>query len=566
VGGTGFGAVTGVDANGATAAGKLHFAAGVLELSLPESFVDSAAWPVVLDPLIYPVAFVAPDPFANEGDPDVAYDWTFDRYLVVWDKIYSSTDIDIRGQFLDGVGNIDPFGHWFIETATTTVSTVPAVASLPGHSRFMVVWEQRPSPLGNSDLYGCSISTAGFGQSATIGIATGGGVTHVHPDVGGHNKSEANVVSVVWEESNQILHRNVFVPFPFDPSLAASIEVIDTGSVVDPVITKSGGDSFRHLVVYRRFYTTPAPGDHDLQATLIDSGGAFLATNLLSSVGPDERDPDVDGDGTVFFFAYSRAPSLLNFSTSVHAVRAVYTGGFLPLSPEVTIDDSLPIGLDAQMPSVAFTGNGALVAWSKQYAGTDYDIPLVALDPWSSTIADPLAYADFEDTYAFNPKVCAKYSAKHSLGDGAMVTWETTDNVFDHDVRAAAVDPELGVVTDLGGATPLGGKASVSAATVGNAGFTHFYDGLYGFNSVTLLVGVAPLNAPFCTGTLVPNPLIYLALVTGVDSTLVLPTPLPPDPTLLGVTLYEQYAESDPFTPPCNKQIQLSNGLSILIE
>jgi hypothetical protein len=101
---------------------------------------------------------------------------------------------------------------------------------------------------------------------------------------------------------------------------------------------------------------------------------------------------------------------------------------------------------------------------------------------------------------------------------------------------------------------------------VGNSGFTHFYDGLYGFNSVMLLVGFQDLFAPLCTGTLIPNPIYLLSLSTKADSTLVLPTPLPSDLALLGLTFFEQYVESDPFTPPCPKKIQLSNGLRITIQ
>jgi hypothetical protein len=216
---------------------------------------------------------------------------------------------------------------------------------------------------------------------------------------------------------------------------------------------------------------------------------------------------------------------------------------------------------------VAYTGNGAVIAWLRQYDELDWDLPVVAVDAWANTIADPVAYVDFTTGDSRELAVCSMYSANHGLGDGVLCAYGLVDwPTLGQDMLAAVVDPELGIVTDLGGATALGGHASVSAATVGNSGFTHFYDGVYGFNSVTLVVGATTIAAPFCTGTLVPKPTYMLHLVTKADSTLVLPSPLPANPALLGFTFYEQYLESDPFTPPCGKNLQLSNALSITIQ
>ena len=51
-GGVAIGTVTGIDAAGKSVAGNLEFHDGVLELSLPAAFVDTATYPLLLDPLI----------------------------------------------------------------------------------------------------------------------------------------------------------------------------------------------------------------------------------------------------------------------------------------------------------------------------------------------------------------------------------------------------------------------------------------------------------------------------------------------------------------------------------
>ena len=564
VGGVGVGAVTGRDAAGHEVAGAVRLAGTTLELVLPAGFVDAASYPLVLDPFVYPVNYVAPDLSYEEGEPDVAYD--SDIYLVVWSKVYSASDIDIRGQWLDTAGNLVAFGYWFLESASDTVAVGPQAASLRGPARFMIVWEQSACVfLCDSDVMGCSLSTAGFGQSAQIPIAAGGGVSHEDPDVGGHSKAEAGVVSVVWEENGDIKLKVVLVPSSDNPQLIAGTQTFVQTAASEPAITKSSGDDFQHLVVFKHWEPDPWPGDYDIWGGHVDELGHFVGGSgpLISTTGLDERQPDVDGTSNNWTLVFARAPDLFS---NLHAVVAVHLTEVDSDFPETVIADETGLGFDSRDPAVAYTGNGFLVAWSKQYGGTDYDIALVGLDAWANTIADPLAWADFTSTYASLPALCARRSNEPTAGDGSLCAWQVTWFDGDDDVNAAAVDPELGVVTDLGGQTYFGGTASVSAATVGNSGFTHFYDGNLPTNPVTLVVGIAPLNAPFCTGTLVPAPLLYLPLVTGFDTTLVLPTPLPPDPVLFGVTLYEQYSEKDPLTPPCAKKIQLSNGLSILIE
>jgi len=567
VGGVGLGAVTGRDAAGHSVPGSLQLHGDVLQLALPADFVDSASYPLVLDPYIYPVQNIAVDAFAEEGEPDAAFIHFDDRYMVVWDKVYSITDIDIRGQFLDGAGNIVP-GYWLLDISSTTIASHPAVASLPAHNRFMAVWEQRDCFFCFADVYGCSVSTAGFGQSTTIPIAYGGSTNHLHPDIGGHSKGESNVCSVVWEQDGNIFHRNVFVWYPVDPDIAANIETITLGNASAPAISKSGGDDMQLLVVYQRYYSSPAPGDHDIEATLIDVVGNIVIPSFAVSttIGPDERDPDVDGDGHVFSTVYSRAPNLSSTWNGVYATRTAQFGGSMINTSEYTVDDQILTGLDSREPAVAYTGDGFTVAWSRQYLGTDYDIALVGLDAYANTLADDMEFADYNSTFAHLPALVAKYSSGHLVGDGALCTWQVTYDSGDDDVFSAAIDPQMGVVTDLGGKTPLGGKASVSAATVGNPGFTHFYDGVYSFNSVTLVLSTTLLNVPYCTGKLVPSPDFYFGLVTGLDTTIILPTPMPDLPALLGVTLYEQYSEKDLFSSPCSKKIQLSNGISILIE
>jgi hypothetical protein len=138
LGGVGIGSVRGVDADGLAAAGSVRLAAAdILELSLPGDFVDSARFPLVLDPSISPVIKVAVDPLIDEGDPDVAY---VDKvFMVVWDKASrartsTSATVPRQGRRLRG----RPLGSRRLDT----LASHPAIAALAGTHRFIVVWRQ----------------------------------------------------------------------------------------------------------------------------------------------------------------------------------------------------------------------------------------------------------------------------------------------------------------------------------------------------------------------------------------------------------------------------------------
>lgn len=141
LGGVRFGAVTGIDAAGLTAAGSLRYDGRALELVLPAELVDAAAYPLVLDPLIG-TWFVIPGAAVNdESDPDVAYDAGNSLYLVAWHREYSATDYDIHAQRVSTSG-ASVGGIILIENAAETFAINPTVANVRFSRRFLVAWQQ----------------------------------------------------------------------------------------------------------------------------------------------------------------------------------------------------------------------------------------------------------------------------------------------------------------------------------------------------------------------------------------------------------------------------------------
>lgn len=568
-GGVRFGGVTGFDADGRRVAGQVRVLAGAagaeLELSLPAAFVSAARYPILLDPEITPIFPLVLSSVECEA-PDVSYDASVHRWLATWAQAYSINDIDIRAAaFLDD-GNLAPNSFWSVENASNTVALNPSVACLRAYNRWMIVWEQRPNAFASTDIRGCSISTF-FGQSNTLLIA-GTAANELHPDVGGHSSQQPTVVSVVWEANGAILHRTVFLANDPVIDLAANTEVLLATNGSKPRIASSGGDSMRLLVVCEKWYSTPAPGDHDVWGILIGVLGNKIAeANLSFSVGVDERTPDADGDGKEWGVAWAWAGAL-NWINAVR-VKRVTTDGFTLGQTGLPLDFSGGSMIDDVEPSVAFTGNGYLMAWARQFSGDDYDIAMVGLNANITAVVDPLTWVDTAVTKARVPRVGSRYSSSHTVGDSAFVVWQTWNlQTGDGDVWGSLVEPLFGNVTNLGGGGPGGAKLSASAPKLGSSSFQHVYDGLYSFNQVTMIISLLPLNAPFCGGTLKvdPNAAIYFPLVTDFNTGVTLNTPIPADAQLLGLTFYEQWSEKDILTAPCGKKVQLSNALMIEIE
>jgi hypothetical protein len=72
IGGVHVGAVVGIDATGKEVLGTMRWRGGALEFVLPDAFVDAAALPLTLDPLLGPVTTL--DAGNDDLVPDVAYD------------------------------------------------------------------------------------------------------------------------------------------------------------------------------------------------------------------------------------------------------------------------------------------------------------------------------------------------------------------------------------------------------------------------------------------------------------------------------------------------------------
>lgn len=344
------GAVTGIDATGARTAGSMRWIDGGIELSLPAAFVDAAAYPLVLDPLIGTEFEVDSDAANNFDDvsPAIAHDWTNGNYLIVWTRSFGLGDSDIRGQRVSDAGAL--VGGLITIEAGATVSpsaTSPSVGNVNLTDMYLVAWESSSGFLAQSDIKCRSVNAATGALSAGTLTIAATATYDVDPVIGGEAQTSDDEVIVAWSELDAgIRARQVNVPASGNPSLVGSeLDVSNTvGFTYDdfePAISKSTGYGGNFLIAWERYFGGAATPYYDVRYAVIDRNANLLVTTKSATVSTttDERNVAVAGDGVKFAIVYDQEP-VAGGNIGIYGNRVTYISGTsAPISGQITILD-----------------------------------------------------------------------------------------------------------------------------------------------------------------------------------------------------------------------------------
>jgi hypothetical protein len=304
-GGVRYAGAVAIDARGARLPLALDLVGERIELVVPAEFVASAVLPLVVDPFTSTVGLAYSGNFA--GNPDLAFDYTTQEFLVVWQFAYSATDHDLWAQRLDLAQN--PVGTPFTIDFTSTSWTKPRVANNGLTDQFLVVAECSQQFTSPRWIGGRMWSlTNGLGAPFDVERAGNPGSFSgdaLNPDVGGDPlELGPTYFTVVWEreyspQDHDILGRQV-TPSGILRGTAPTVIDVTTRFQAKPRISKSNGYSFvnnfnsqRWAVVYEDHYTST---DVDVRGTLLTWDGQLPpngANHPISSSSRDERTPVV---------------------------------------------------------------------------------------------------------------------------------------------------------------------------------------------------------------------------------------------------------------------------------
>jgi len=553
------GGVTGIDAEGKRAAGWLRFDGTRLEYGLPAAFVDGATFPIVLDPLIGPV-ITSLDPMGYVRNPDVAFDASLGIYLVVWDWVGI-----LRGQRVLADGSL---AGPLIVFPLGGEEKEPSVAGVEGSDRFVVAYRKGVSSLGPFSIEVRTVEGTNGAISPPLALP-GCASNRLHADAGGDSLAALpNRAIVVWECAGAGIEGVVLdVPLaPNPPTVFGPLDLSAFASATSPdahqpSVSKHAGTAGNWLVVWERDF--PPPMQREIALAAVNLAGGFLAGGLLGVPGADDEDADCDtSNGTHFVVAWESETTAGSFANDIAcATVQLSAGNLLPSSIQFVANDA---GQDEVDPAVALAGTQAIVAWSNQASGLDYDLAAVVLQAGGCAPCSPEILVDGSPEHARRPQIASQWSGG-GTNDEALLVWQSSslDPPFEADVLAQRIEAlgPGGPVTPLGAGCGLGGTIGVNGpVAVGNASFAITLTGAGG-PPLFLVLGAAVGPLPCGPCTLRPD--LGTSLLLAFPAPLGLPIPC--SPALIGGSVHAQWVVLAPSGCPAFPFASQSDAITITI-
>lgn len=554
VGGVTFGAVTGVAQDGATMRGSIRVDGEHVEWVLPASFVDGAAYPLVLDPLIGTAFTVGDTAGAVDSRPSVAFDDSTDRFLVVWNVFPAATAAEVRGQLVAAngalVGGTLLLGQGLVSRQ--------AVANCNGTDRFLVACHRTSGATTSIHVVAVAAATGAVSNAVIVESEPAGSVTFGSAVVGGDSRpvGTAQSVLLVYRRNGTARSRIVQVPPTGDPVPGGFNALL--ANAVDVAVTTHGGPSLQWLVTW----SEKAPGTLDLAAAMVGSTGALCSPEVTLSAPPSlelaDQSASASPDGTTFFVAWHETSA---GTEDIRGAVLQWSGacGTGTLSPGATFDPTIAAGQNDQ-PAVAFAKDKFVLAFRNlANPNATARILVTGLDPQTCLACGFEHEVDTSAVPLAEPALAARFTAGDSASDEGLVVW-SNDAIRGRRYEALG----NGSVVAMGGACGTVGLQDFAtydgAPAIGNQDFAFVLANPSGF-VLLLVIGLSPISVPCGPCTIVPALDIILPGVTPS------PLPLPCDLTLLGIDVYAQWALLKPGFAGCPivPDIAFSNALRFTI-
>ncbi|HEX5051205.1 MAG TPA: hypothetical protein VFZ65_05500, partial [Planctomycetota bacterium] len=545
--------VSGVDASGRRVDGSMQWDGSGVRFSLPAGFVDGAAYPIVLDPLIGASIALGTNGGSNT-QPDAAYDATTDRWLVVWQRNFSATSHDPIAQLVTNAGVLS--GPAF-DLDPGTLSSLPRVANLGVRHRFGIVYTKSvtaPSTLHSVEFRTLDPVVFAIGSGAAVATTTT--QPFASADIGAECQAPIGTQRgfvVAYEDggTNAIRARRLFFDAADSLALLGTFSVW-TGSAAttftQPEISRAAAADGKFLVVAKQ----ASGGGSSIVAATLDSGSNVVGATatVATSAANDLGMPDVDGFAGRFVVAYEAPGGNLVSGPGIR-VRPVAldgTSNTLAVGSVGLSFGGLPTN-QAFQPSVAYAAGRSWLGYRSVGAlvggGTQTTLRVAVVDSGSC------AYCN------------ESFVAATTLG-GIAVSTMTSGGLANGEsaISVASVFPSVrlqrlrdfgtaGTTQSLGGACGATGTVAFNHAPgIGSSGFRCTLSGLPP-TALLPIFNFSPTTAPFPCGACVWTPFTVTLTPPIVAGTTFVEFPIPCLTTLAGQRFETQWTVVDFTQAPC---------------
>ena len=438
-----------------------------IDIRVPAEFLASAAYPVIIDPVL--TTFTLNNSDQVSYNPDVAYDATNARYLIVWEIIFSAGDHDVWGETRLATGGFLG-GRYIDETSDNWAG--PHVANNNRANQFLAV-AQEGAP-GSRIVSGRLWNAATNGVSSQFRIDHGETGESVNVDVGGDPAlADPSYYCVVWERrSIENVDHDIHARLVSTngSSVGSIIPIDNTTDTLDalPRISNSNGrgefDTQNWNIVWMRQFS---PDDWDIRGAQVHWNGNVTTPSFsidfsgLNDELPVASSPlDDDGGGSrTWMVAYARpnqGPGIIR--------GAILDGGIVDTHYDLQELEGTHQSQRKKYPDIDSDGRSFMLIYSEYFSTSTIDLDIYASTFfWNgTTLVASEAHQNmaFSGTHEYDPVLCAAY------GSGGPRR-ETVGVWTDFDSLNSEYDVEGG--TYLAGAAPLGQSGCTSVANSSGA-------------------------------------------------------------------------------------------------
>jgi hypothetical protein len=551
VGGVTIGAVTGIDARGATVAGGVSWSTGGLELSLPASFVDAATYPIVLDPLIGAKINVDVSTW-NDSEPDTAYDASTDMYLVTFMRTFSTGESWPRAQRVGGNGAL--VGSTIFFNAAGDCGRA-RVANLPSRDRFGVVWQQQDGIFDGILFAAVDAATGTISHTSVVASSTGVQL-YLDPDIGSSSTEPAlndRAFVVVFEDNIQeeIRARRVYFnsldqlvsPSPY--TLFADTSGPFAASYSQAAISRSSGQTEELLVAARR-YSGIGPFISIYVVAITTYGTLLGPVASLAGSQTSLTVPDVDGQYGKWVVAWqvngASGPTVQHRSVAFAASGSGYDLG-------ATHTTGGPPSAQASAPTLGYTPGRTWLGYRQVQPQASPSTHLIARaidsntgDFCSDSFLEPMSTADSRIV------VATATSGGSTSGEGALCVFGESNHIYAQRLQNYGTS---GSLTNLGGGCGAGGSQSFSHSPgIGSSGLVCSVGGLPP-TALATIFNLSPPTSPLSCGPCVWTPFSVTQTPGIAGGNASVQFPIPCLNSLVGAQLEVQWTTIDFSQAPC---------------
>ncbi|MFK7742255.1 MAG: hypothetical protein AB8H80_18215 [Planctomycetota bacterium] len=534
--------IVGIDALGRRTEGFMRFDGVHLDLVLPGDFVDSATYPLELDPVVSGIINTGAS--FNDNDPDIAYDLTNQVYLVVFVLQISSTQREIYGQRISfqgaRIGGLIAF---------TNLGNCrhPKVGNCNSTNNFFVAWQQFENNSWN--ILGASVDAANGTKSANITIANAAH-DEVTPDVGGDSYDSSPGLGLclcVWDDTQAGI-RSCVVRMHNDPPTADAYQTVVAGADPfrnNPAITKDGRNVGRWFIAYQHDPQFLSVIGLDFLGNLVGvpTTAAFSANDVVDN-------PDIDGDGESFSLVFERDEPGSTTVDDIYGAHGTWDGTAIQIT-QFGSPIEADAGQDEQTPCISLMGTKYVAGWiGPQPGGTRIELTNLELDSVARCGNEQIVSAP--GTGLTVPALVSRRSAGDTSSESGLLSHRRF-LVTGPSAGNALLDSRLYQTFGDSLITPIPGTGCGLGGTIGTSGGSfaigneNFAITLTGADpAATLAVCILDVSGnpplPFCgagCGVIAP---FLTTVVTMSGGNGVRPLQLSCDPTNLGFQLDAQWA------------------------